>query len=143
MMLHEAEALRDRLKADLRAVERFLEVARRNEFVIDTFGFSTESDIELAPAPAVAAAPVQGPQSSNGATIRSYGEIGRAVEHAIKQCSERFNAREVERILRQRGSNISRPVIARTLRRFEEQKKIRVVRKGSGRRATRYTNVSL
>jgi hypothetical protein len=136
MMLHEIEALRDRLKADLRTVEQFLEIARRNSNIL--------TGMPLVSIPHEAFS-VDGEEakhsSSNGSKERTYGEITRAIERAIKGCNGKYNIRHVDKILTGEGRDISRASIATALRRLEQQGKIKVAKPGKGRRPTLYATI--
>ena len=125
-LLKEAEDFRDQLAADLQAVEKFIEIARRsgsNESTLSLNKFSPEYT------------------SDNGTKPRRYGEVGENVAGAIRQCKRNYNVRDVEKALKRNGHPMSRLSITNVIRRFTTQGKIREVTPGAGRRATMYTNV--
>jgi hypothetical protein len=127
-LLKEAEDFRDQLASDLRAVEKFIEIARRsgsNDSSLSLTRFSPEST------------------SSNGTKPKRYGEVGENVAEAIRQCKKNYNIRDVDKALKRTGHSLSRLSITNVLRRFTTQGKIREITPGAGRRPTVYTNVSL
>jgi len=127
-LLKEAEDFRDQLAADLRAVEKFIEIARCSG--------SSESSLSLNKFSSVSTA-------GNGDKPRRYGEVGENVSEAIRQCKKNYNVRDVEKALKHSGHSLSRLSITNVLRRFTTQGRIKEVSPGAGRRPTLYTNVSL
>jgi hypothetical protein len=127
-LLREAEDFRDQLTADLRIVEKFIELARRSG--------GDRSQASVAKFSSAAS-------SQNGSEPRRYGQVGQTVADAILQCKKKYNVRDVEKALKRAGHSLSRLSITTALRRFTTQGKIREVVPGAGRRATLYTTVSL
>ena len=127
-LLKEAEDFRDQLAADLRTVEKFIEVARRSG------ASGSQAVVQKFSSAAV---------SGNGTKPRRYGEVGEAIADAIRRCKKKYNVRDVEKALKRDGYSLSRLSITNVLRRFTTQGKIREVVPGAGRRPTLYTNVSL
>lgn len=136
MTQQEAELLRDRLKADLQKVEKYIEACRDINAIAlrNQFGLLGES-----------AAVASESNRTNGAVApRQYGDISRMVSDAIRQCgNENYNVRDISGKLTRMGESISKLSIGMTLRRFADQGKIREMRPGSGRRPTKYSTVKL
>ena len=121
-----AEELQEQLKNDLRIVEQYLQVKRRNE------GRSMTSISKIAKA------------ERNGAAHSSgeYGAISSAVHGAMFQCRrKKFDVRDVQRVASGQGKQLTTAQIAIALRRFERKGKVKIVERGAGRRPSKYSLV--
>jgi hypothetical protein len=120
------EQLREKLQHDLKIVDQFLELAKRNNvsLTFDALNGNKHNG------------------SANGSAL-AYGVIGPAVVDAIKACGKRYDVQDIRKRLSKAGKDISSGQIATALRRFAKQGKVKKVQEGLGRRTAKYETISL
>ena len=127
------EELKAKLESDLKIVEQFLDVAKRNNVAVTLEmpnGTHRNGTHRTADG-----------DTDDGGT--PYGIIGPAVVAAIEQCPKRFDVRDIiKRLVKSGKADISTAQIATALRRFEKQGKLKKVSQGAGRRPTKYATTS-
>jgi hypothetical protein len=70
---------------------------------------------------------------------KEYGKTTAAIRRAIDACPNRYDIYDVEKALKANGQNISRITISQTLSRLVRTKKLKIRRKGKGRKPTKFT----
>jgi hypothetical protein len=134
MNIREIIEIRDKLKNELAVVEKFLEIAKRQELQNSE---STGSGIVL-------------PSSSSEQTVLpnvieqtkgGYGSIGKTVWEAIKICPTEFTVTDIAEGLKELKHSLNQNQIAVALNRFCSQKKIGVISHKVGRKAAIYRRI--
>ncbi|MGA2749569.1 MAG: hypothetical protein ABSG59_12395 [Verrucomicrobiota bacterium] len=144
MNLLEIIEIRDRLKAELETVEKFLEIAKNH----GANGSATIAPpaVTGADAPPKAAIRVPNrptlPQRELPGIERKYGELAETVEGAIKLAPARYTIANLFEILQKIGKPLEKKQISTVLMRMAKKEKILVHRRGKGSRPTIFKNVS-
>lgn len=128
MNILEIIEIRDKLKADLSVVEKFLEIAKSQT--------SNGSRVVLDP---VVISPRQDPAQTDlrmPELQKEYGTVADMVREGIKHAPDKYTIRDVSNILQKIGKPLTKLQIATALTRFARNSEIHVHRKGKGSRPT-------
>lgn len=133
MNIAEVIKIRDRLKAELDTVEKFLAIARRE-------GLDSESSSTLTvrtPEPESQRTMPTIVQQTNG----EYGHVGRFVWEAIKLCPVEFSVGDVHDAANKDVHPLSRTQISTALARLTKQGKLQVIKEKKGKSPAVYRRI--
>jgi hypothetical protein len=132
MNLLEIIEIRDKLRAELATVEKFLEIARAR-------GHNGSAQPAEVKPDAARPNPKQGQLRIPG-TDAKYGAVAEVVREGLRLCPNKYTINDVEAVLEKLGKPLAKLQIATALTRFARRGEIFVHRKGKGRKATTYKN---
>jgi hypothetical protein len=150
MNLLEIVEIRDKLKAELAVVEKFLEIAKAHGSNGTNGSNGSNGASSLIPPdanrekPAIIkqSSPVSPGQRELPGTEREYGAIASLVLESIHICPEKYTIRDVSKVLESINKPLSKLQIATALNRFAKRGQIFIHRRGKGSKPTIYKKTS-
>ena len=139
MNLLEIVEIRDKLKAELAIVEKFLEIAKQHGANGANGSSSNGSTATVVIHASSNAVPTPSPNHPElPGTEREYGAIASVVKEAINLCPEKYTIRDVSGVLTKINKPLSKLQIATVLTRFARKEQIHIHRRGKGSKPTVY-----